>query len=95
MFRSLTMIALGVMLLACTQQAAQNPQDQSIAPEIEYHQDSWRTLIPRSCTRFFDGCNHCTRAPGADMAACTRMACVKYKKPVCLDDQLQSGAVGH
>ena len=24
MFRSLTMIALGVMLLACTQQAAQN-----------------------------------------------------------------------
>lgn len=57
---------------------------------VDYNYDSWRTMIPDSCTHFFDGCNTCRRAPGAEMAACTRMACPKYEKPVCLDDQTQA-----
>ncbi|RLU02967.1 MAG: hypothetical protein D9N11_06575, partial [Ketobacter sp.] len=42
--------------------------------EESYTPDSWQTMIPDTCTHFFDGCNKCTRTPGAEMAACTRMA---------------------
>lgn len=74
----LTLLLLAPILLsACT--TMQDPEP------VTYTPDSWHTMIPESCTQFFDGCNKCTRAPGAEMAACTRMACMEYKKPECLD----------
>lgn len=64
-----------------------DPELDSSAPmPMEYNADSWRTIIPAACTRFFDGCNQCTRAAGAEMAACTRKACMSYQKPACLDE---------
>ena len=56
------------------------------ADEAGYSSQSWRETIPESCRVFFDGCNPCRREPGAEAAACTRKACVKYREPVCLDN---------
>ena len=58
---------------------------QSMQQEIVYDQNSWETIIPGSCLSFSDGCNNCRRSTASGIAACTRKACVKYKKPVCLD----------
>lgn len=87
-WKSLLTITVTLFLVACTVAESQQPENDAA---VEYNFDSWRTMIPDSCTRFFDGCNKCARAPGAEMAACTRMACMKYEKPVCLDDQAQTG----
>lgn len=84
----LVLVMLSLWLVGCVAPSAE-PAAPAEEP-VEYNYDSWRTLIPDTCTHFFDGCNKCTRAPGADMAACTRMACMKYEKPVCLDDQAQA-----
>ena len=74
----LTTLLLAVsLLLACASVQKSEP--------VTYNQNSWQTMIPDSCTHFFDGCNKCTRAPGAEMAACTRIACMEYQKPECLD----------
>lgn len=54
--------------------------------EIVYDQNSWKTMIPDSCLSFFDGCNNCRRSSSSAVAACTRKACIKYEKPVCLDE---------
>ena len=62
---------------ACSQQ----PE----TPTPVYTADSWKTMIDADCRHFFDGCNHCTRAPGSDTAACTRMACEQYQKPHCVE----------
>lgn len=37
--------------------------------------------VPKSCLKYFDGCNTCTRGGG-----CTEMYCFEYKQPKCLDD---------
>ena len=60
-------------------------ENSSEAQKKTYDQSSWQTMIPESCTSFFDGCNNCTRAEGSDNAACTRMFCETYKEPQCLD----------
>ncbi|BFM22181.1 MliC family protein [Gilvimarinus japonicus] len=63
----------------------------------QYNAESWKTLISASCKHFFDGCNTCTRAPDAQMAACTRKACMRYEQPRCLDNEqaaAQSSGVG-
>jgi hypothetical protein len=54
-----------------------------------YDANSWKTMIPESCLRFYDGCNNCRRSAAGEVAACTRKACVKYQKPRCLDDVKQ------
>ena len=77
MLKLILLLLSSTLLLACT--TVQVPEPTTYTP------DSWRTLIPETCTHFFDGCNKCTRAPGAKMAACTRMACMEYQKPECLD----------
>jgi hypothetical protein len=59
--------------------------DCQLACEKEYNSESWKEIIPDSCTNFNDGCNNCNRAKGEGLAACTMMACEKYKRPVCLD----------
>ena len=59
---------------------------QPVAMEGQYGQDSWKTRISESCLSFFDGCNNCRRNPQTGIAACTRKACARYAKPVCLDD---------
>ena len=51
-----------------------------------YDMNSWQTMIADDCRAFFDGCNQCVREPGKP-AACTRMACMEYRKPVCRDDE--------
>ena len=54
--------------------------------DIVYDQNSWQTIITDSCLSFYDGCNNCRRSkPGAAVAACTRKACDKYEKPVCIN----------
>lgn len=50
-----------------------------------YNANSWRDIINDDCRAFFDGCNQCTRSPGAEMAACTRKACIRYDRPRCMD----------
>ncbi len=55
---------------------------------VTYDQNSWETIIPDSCKSFFDGCNNCNRMDGFEIPACTRMACVKYQKPECLDERV-------
>jgi membrane-bound inhibitor of C-type lysozyme len=63
-------------------------QAESVVPEkTMFDQNSWKTMISASCSSFFDGCNNCNRMEGTDAAACTRMFCDQYQKPVCLDDQ--------
>ncbi|MDO3381277.1 MliC family protein [Gilvimarinus algae] len=63
-------------LLACA-----SPPDSS-----RYDANSWQAMIPASCRHFFDGCNTCTRAQGASLAACTRKARASYERPECLDE---------
>lgn len=79
--RLISILLMVVLCVSCvsTPNAVQEPEP------VTYTPDSWRTMIPETCSHFFDGCNKCSRAPGAEMAACTRMACMEYKKPECLD----------
>lgn len=53
----------------------------------QYDQNSWQTMIPKTCNSFFDGCNNCNRMEGEEMAACTRMFCQEYQEPKCLDEE--------
>ena len=66
-----------------------NSCTQPFADEGEYNFNSWKTIIPDSCLSFYDGCNNCRRNKPGGVAACTRKACEKYKKPVCLDEANQ------
>lgn len=70
-------IALIVGLSGCA------ATEKNVAPT--YDQTSSQQLIPASCLSYFDGCNNCRRNPVNGIAACTRMACVTYAKPYCLD----------
>ena len=93
--KSFQVLALSFLLLATT--ACAQPQDgaeeNSPAPdqqqqEMSYDQNSWKEMIPDSCTSFFDGCNNCNRAEGAEVAACTRKFCAEYQKPECLSEEI-------
>lgn len=55
---------------------------------MEYTAESWKTLIPESCSAFFDGCNYCNRAEGTDNMACTLKYCEKYEEPKCMDGEV-------
>jgi outer membrane lipoprotein SlyB len=28
---------------------------------VQYNEESWKTMVPSTCTSFFDGCNTCNR----------------------------------
>ncbi|MCP8899583.1 MliC family protein [Gilvimarinus xylanilyticus] len=78
------------LLCACSPDSNKTEVDDSAVTQGKtttesYGPDSWKAIIPDTCASFFDGCNTCTRAPGAATAACTRKACMQYKEPRCLD----------
>ncbi|MDO3388484.1 MliC family protein [Gilvimarinus sp. SDUM040013] len=57
---------------------------------ITYDANSWKSILDASCTVYFDGCNQCRRAEGADVGVCTRKACAAYQKPYCFDNKASS-----
>lgn len=62
-----------------------------VEAEVEvmtYDSESWKTMIPESCSSYFDGCNNCNKAPGSEMGACTRKFCEEYQEPRCLDEEI-------
>jgi len=65
------------MLFSCTQKEEQKTP--------EYTSESWQTMIPETCTSFFDGCNNCFRTEGSEDVGCTEMFCQNYEEPKCLD----------
>lgn len=73
------LLLIPVLLLSACVGTVEDPE--------AYDQESWKTMIAEDCRTFFDGCNTCQRAPGADAAACTRKACMEYEKPRCLDGE--------
>ncbi|WP_020207719.1 MliC family protein [Gilvimarinus chinensis] len=90
----LTSGLLALLLSGCSPEQPQQTESVSskgLAAAEEktssYGPESWKDIIPASCSHFFDGCNTCTRAPDAEVAACTRKACMAYKKPRCLDNE--------
>lgn len=51
---------------------------------------------PRTCSRWYDGCNACSCKDGK-IGACTKKACLRKERPKCLDemvDTLHAGADG-
>lgn len=52
----------------------------------QYTADSRKEMIPDSCQSFYDGCNHCNKMEGDDIAACTKMYCEIYSEPYCKDE---------
>jgi hypothetical protein len=66
----------------------------------QYDENSWKSIIPATCIRFYDGCNDCIRPEGYDpkkddsKGLCTLSGfCGKYggsvgeyEKPRCLDN---------
>ena len=84
-------IALAPLILLAMMSA---PRAGGTSSAQEYDAESWKTLLPESCTAFFDGCNNCRRTAGSAVAACTRKACAVYEKPRCLDEPITEGAVG-
>lgn len=80
-------VAVFLLLLctACSQQVDTTTQpEEGESTEMSYDQNSWKDIIDESCTHYTDGCNTCSRAEGAEFAACTRKACAVYEKPECL-----------
>lgn len=69
------MLLASFILIWCTQKTQ----------EISYNQDSRKTMIPETCTSFFDGCNNCNKMENSTEAACTKMFCQTYEEPKCLD----------
>lgn len=84
--------AVVVVIAGCNEEGPDQPITQSsTSAQIEsadYDTDSWKTIIPDTCSRFFDGCNQCRRVPGNIDVACTRMSCPRYSKPECLDNSV-------
>lgn len=70
----ITLLFATFILTWCTQK----PQ------EISYNQDSRKTMIPETCTSFFDGCNNCNKIGNDTEIACTKMFCQTYEEPKCL-----------
>lgn len=66
--------------------------DAASVTEQAYDSNSWKSVIPKDCQRFTDGCNNCVRNLESGVAACTRRACVAYSKPECLDGMISGTA---
>jgi hypothetical protein len=75
-FKIIPVLLFMLVMYSCTQ---------PIADENAYNYNSWKSMIPDTCLSFYDGCNNCRRNKPGGVAACTRKACDKYEKPVCLD----------
>lgn len=88
--RSASIVLLAVFCTACSwSPSSETPEMTTEESEtVSYNQNSWKDMIPDTCTQFFDGCNNCSKAEGAEMAACTRKACAMYEKPECLQETL-------
>ncbi len=85
----LSWVTLLILLYGCNEATPPPPAPDAAKTETEttsYDAESWKTLIADSCLAYFDGCNQCRRNAAGDVAACTRKACLTYKKPYCLDD---------
>jgi len=58
----------GSDLVACTKKGCFGYQEPRCLDDENrsgpYDSESWKTIIPDSCTSFFDGCNTCTRSKG-------------------------------
>lgn len=77
---------ISLTLTACSVPTESSESESVSTPSFD--QDSWKTLIPESCSSYFDGCNNCNKAEGSDIAACTRKFCQAYQEPKCLDEAL-------
>ncbi|MCP4767897.1 MAG: hypothetical protein GY875_16710 [Gammaproteobacteria bacterium] len=76
-----------VMLSAAAHGGGDAPADAG------WDQNSWRDIIAEDCRSFSDGCNTCRRGTeDSALAACTRKACAEYRKPRCLDEEVQISA---
>ena len=83
--RLVSMMQLTIVLLAVALAGGCAQTQKQDLEKTSYDHNSWKSLIPDSCMTFNDGCNNCRRSSTSDLAACTRKACARYKKPVCLD----------
>ena len=87
--RTISVLFVLIVCTACAPQVAApdpSPDAGDEPTDVSYDQNSWKDMIPESCTSYFDGCNTCRRAEGAEVAACTRKACFEYQKPECLEE---------
>jgi hypothetical protein len=60
----------------------------------DFDKDSWKTMIPATCTSWFDGCNMCYREKGmitndgreivSQGGTCQMMGCSDYRRPHCI-----------
>ncbi len=55
-----------------------------------YNSESWKTMIPATCTRWYDGCNWCSKNGITEKGikidgTCTMKGCRVYEKPICMD----------
>ena len=88
--KSFSLLCFSLMAMACAHNEQAQPHTMPVATATQspvYDANSWKGIIPQGCSHFSDGCNTCTRVPGAEVAACTRKACVQYKKPECLEKE--------
>lgn len=86
----ISVLLLMATLAACASHPTVEPSPQVTAPKTStltnrYDSQSWKSIISDSCQAYFDGCNQCRRALDSTAVACTRKACIEYKKPYCLD----------
>ncbi|WP_439135643.1 MliC family protein [Pseudomaricurvus sp.] len=92
----LTVLSLcGLLMLsgcASNNTDSSGAQTGSVDSEQTFDANSWKTVIPKTCQRFTDGCNNCVRNLESGVAACTRKACVSYSKPECLDGVISGSA---
>jgi len=83
------LILVLLMLCGAVSAGGDAPVD---AAQLQYDQNSWRDIIADDCRAFTDGCNNCVRgSENSAVAACTRMACLEYQKPRCLDKEAKTG----
>lgn len=87
LFKTATLFFIGLLLAGCNGMSQPTGDSGSDSNITRYDANSWKTLIPESCLSYFDGCNTCRRSAAGEMAACTRKACMEYRKPECLDDK--------
>lgn len=86
MIRATILLLAMAVTLGCVPKVESVDPPNNVSGEVVYDGNSWKTIIQDSCLSFFDGCNNCIRSSAGSTAACTRKACFKYKKPICLDE---------
>ena len=65
----------------------ENSWNEDSSKEQTYNSESWKTIIPEDCMRFFDWCNSCSRSEDWEIT-CTMMFCEEYQEPKCMDDEI-------